>query len=110
MRRNRCVRLIVVGTVLVLLNAAATADPPNVPGLGSVVADDFKYIVDNVPLDLQDIVTAPLHLAGGDSVLRSPRFYLTVAGVGAVWGGAFALDQTMRSHLRSMSSGDADLL
>ncbi len=27
-----------------------------------------------------------------------------------VWGGAFALDQTMRSHLHTMSSSDADLL
>jgi len=43
-------------------------------------------------------------------VLRSPRFYLTLAGVGALWGGAFALDQTMRSHLHTMSSSDADRL
>src|SRR5208282_4736199 len=41
---------------------------------------------------------------------RTPRFYLVLAGLGAIWGGSFALDQTMRSHLRSMSSGDADLL
>ncbi|MFI5365152.1 MAG: hypothetical protein ACHQ4J_05970 [Candidatus Binatia bacterium] len=75
-----------------------------------MLTDDFKYLVDNVQLDLQDIVTAPLHLVSENSVLRSPRFYLTLAGVGAVWGGAFALDQTMRSHLHTMSSSDADLL
>ncbi len=110
MGRNRCVRLIVVGAVLVALRVAANADPTNAPGLGSMVTDDFKYLTDNVQLDAQDIVTAPLHLMSENSVLRSPRFYLTLAGVGAVWGGAFALDQTMRSHLHAMSSSDADLL
>jgi membrane-associated phospholipid phosphatase len=110
MGRGRCVRLIVVGAVLVLLRAAVTAESPSAPGLGSMVTGDFKYLVDNVQLDLQDVVTAPLHLTSEDSVLRSPRFYLTLAGVGAVWGGAFALDQTMRSHLHTMSSSDADLL
>src|SRR5262249_49739209 len=39
-----------------------------------------------------------------------PKFYLVLAGAGAFWGGSYALDQTMRSHLRSMSSSDADLL
>jgi PAP2 superfamily protein len=108
MGRNRCVRLIVAGSVL--LSVAANAESPNAPGLGSMVADDFKYLVDNAQLDVQDIATAPLHLFSENSVLRSPRFYLTLGGVGAVWGGAFALDQTMRSHLHTMSSSDADLL
>jgi len=75
-----------------------------------MVVGDFKYIVDNVQLDVRDIVTAPLSIASEDSVFRSPRFYLAVAGVGALWGGSFALDQTLRSHLRGMSSSDADLL
>lgn len=110
MGRNRCVRLIVAGSVLVLLSVAANAEPPNPPRLGTMVTDDFKYLIDNVQLDVQDIVAVPLHLTGENSVLRSPRFYLTLAGVGAVWGGAFALDQTMRSHLHTMSSSDADLL
>jgi len=110
MGRNRCVRLVVVAAVLVLRSVAANAEPPNAPGLGSMVTDDFKYLIDNVQLDVQDIVTAPLHLTSENSVLRSPRFYLTLVGVGAVWGGAFALDQTMRSHLHTMSSSDADLL
>jgi membrane-associated phospholipid phosphatase len=108
MRRDRYVRLIVVGAVL--LRVTANAEPPTAPGLGSMVSDDFKYLVDNVQLDAQDIVTAPLHVWGENSALRSPRFYLILAGVGGVWGGAFALDQTMRSHLRAMSSSDADLL
>ncbi len=93
-----------------LFSVAATARPPDSPTLGGMLSDDLKYIVDNAQLDLRDIVAAPLHIADDDSVLRSPRFYLAVAGVGAVWGGSFALDQTLRSHLHNMSSSDADLL
>ena len=77
---------------------------------GSAVTNDFKYLVDNAQLDLEDVVTSPLYVASPNSALRSPRFYLVLAGAGAIWGGSFALDQTMRSHLRSMSSSDADLL
>jgi membrane-associated phospholipid phosphatase len=77
---------------------------------GGRVADDFKYLVDNVQLDVEDVATAPLHIASPDSVLRSPKFYLGVGVAGALLGGSFALDQTLRSHLHDMSSGDANLL
>jgi len=80
------------------------------PGLGGSLSDDVKYLVDNVQLDVRDIVTAPLDAASENSVLRSPKFYLGVAVAGALVGGSFALDQTMRSHLHTMSSRDADLL
>ena len=111
MSRERCVPSIMTRVVLLLqLSVAAHAEPLQAPSLGSKLTADFQYIVDNFQLDVQDIVTAPLHLGGEDSVLRSPRFYVTLAGVGALWGGSFALDQTMRSHLRSMSASDADLL
>lgn len=110
-RAKRRVRSIAVGSVLLLvLSAAANAAPPAAPGLGGMVTDDAKYLIDNAQLDVQDIVTAPFRVADENSVLRSPRFYLALAGVGALWGGAFALDQTLRSHLHDMSSGDADLL
>jgi membrane-associated phospholipid phosphatase len=77
---------------------------------GGEVADDFKYLVDNVQLDVEDVVTAPLHIASPDSVLRSPKFYLGLASAGVLLGGSFALDQTLRSHLHNMSSRDANLL
>lgn len=77
--------------------------------LGEITADG-KYLVDNVQLDLVDVASSPLHIADSDSVLRSPTFYLVLGGVGALWGGSFALDQTMRSHLHNMSPSDASLL
>jgi membrane-associated phospholipid phosphatase len=84
--------------------------PPSMTAVGGMVQDDFKYLVDNVPLDFADVVTSPLYFASPNSVLRSPKFYLVLAGAGAVWGTSFALDQSIRSHLREMSSSDADLL
>jgi len=98
---------------LLLLVASGTASAqqsPSISGLGSDVTSDFKYLADNVIMDGEDIATSPLYAAAPDSPFRSPRFYLVVAAAGAVFGGSFALDQTMRSHLREMSSGDADLL
>jgi membrane-associated phospholipid phosphatase len=79
-------------------------------GTGSEVVSDFKYVANNALLDAEDIATSPLYIASPDSPLRSPKFYLVLAGAGALWGGSYALDQTIRSHLRSMSGSDADLL
>ncbi len=105
-----CLLLLGSLTAILLLDDSAWARPADAPSVGSMISDDFKYIVDNAQLDLRDIIAAPLHIADEDSVLRSPRFYLAVVGVGAVWGGSFALDQIMRNNLHHMSSSDADLL
>ena len=74
------------------------------------LTSDFRYLANNFEADAEDIVTAPLHLDAAGAMLTNPRFYLIVAGAGAAFGGSFALDQTMRSHLRSMGSSTADLL
>jgi hypothetical protein len=79
-------------------------------GSGSEITSDFKYLTDNVIMDGEDVITSPLYVASPDSPLRSPKFYLVLAAAGAVFGGSFALDQTIRSHLEGMSSRDADLL
>jgi membrane-associated phospholipid phosphatase len=94
---------------LMLAIAIATAAWP-ASARANEIARDAKYLIDNTQLDLVDIATSPLHAAAPDSVLRSPTFYLVLAGVAGVWAGSFALDQTIRSHLRSMSANDADLL
>jgi undecaprenyl-diphosphatase len=107
MRRSIAVVMIVVP--LFAAEARADSERPQ-RDLCGMLADDAKYAIDNTQMDLVDIVTSPLHIADQDSVFRSPRFYLVTLGVGALWGGAYALDQTMRSHLRDMSSHDADLL
>ena len=107
----RVLACLVVAVSAVLLSAAASADPPsNLCDLGREFADDGKYLIDNAQLDLIDIVTSPLHIAGPDSPFRSGKFYLGLAAAGAVWGGSYALDQTVRSHLHDMSSSDANLL
>jgi membrane-associated phospholipid phosphatase len=78
--------------------------------LGHEAADDGKYLIDNAQLDLEDIVTSPLHIADADSPFRSGKFYLGLAVAGGIWGGSYALDQTVRSHLHDMSPSDANLL
>jgi hypothetical protein len=75
------------------------------PSIGGELTSDFKYLANNFELDAEDVVTSPLHIGTVPEMLTSPRFYLIVGGAGALFGGSFALDQTMRSHLRSMSSG-----
>jgi hypothetical protein len=104
-----------LSTMAVSLSVLLTCCPAGAQGihaatLGNEVVSDFKYLTNNALLDTEDIVTSPLYIGSPNSPLRSPRFYLFLAGAGAVWGGSYALDQTMRSHLRSMSSSDADLL
>jgi hypothetical protein len=98
------------GVVALAFATALAAAACPLPAGASEIARDAKYLIDNTQLDLVDILTSPLHIADENSVLRSPTFYLVLAGVGGLWAGSFALDQTIRSHLRNMSSSDADLL
>jgi len=86
------------------------ATPPSISVVGDRLGSDGKYLVDNVQLDAMDVATSPLHIAALGDLVRQPVFYYTLIGSGALFGGAFALDQTMKSHLRSMSSSDATLL
>jgi hypothetical protein len=95
---------------VLLVSGTAVAQTARSTTLGGEVVSDFKYLTNNALLDTEDILTSPLYVASPDSALRSPKFYLMLAGAGALWGGSYALDQTVRSHLRSMSSSDADLL
>jgi membrane-associated phospholipid phosphatase len=78
--------------------------------LGSQIASDARYISNNVVQDGQDIATAPFDPDKVRDLLSSPRFYLVLAGAGALFGGSFALDQTMYSHLRSMGRSTADAM
>ena len=90
--------------------ATAFGQTSEVASLGGQISSDFKYTLDNVQMDAVDIGTSPLYVASPNSVFRSPKFYIAAAGVGAVWGGAFALDQTMRARLRDMNKGTANNL
>jgi hypothetical protein len=110
MPTNYTIWAIALSLTVLLVPRAAVAQTAHAAALGGEVVSDFKYLTNNALLDSEDIITSPLYAASPDSALRSPKFYLVLAGAGALWGGSYALDQTMRSHLRSMSSSDADLL
>ena len=108
MAKRRSVGLLAPVFLLFLASGPANAQP-SASAVGSEVTSDFKYLVNNTLLDAEDVVTSPLYVASSNSALRSPRFYLVLAGAGALFGGSFALDQTMRSHLGGMNSSSADL-
>src|SRR5262249_2556322 len=97
---------------LSVLMASGTSfvQPTQAASIGGELASDFKFLANNALLDAEDIATSPLYVASPASPFLSPKFYLVLAGAGALWGGSYALDQTLRTHLRSMSSSDADLL
>jgi hypothetical protein len=97
-------------TIFLLTPAGAALAKTASATPGNEFTSDFKYLANNTAADAIDIVTSPLHLKEAGELVLSPKFYLVLGGGGALWGGSFALDQTMRSHLRSISSSDADLL
>jgi membrane-associated phospholipid phosphatase len=88
--------------------SAQTARPASTTGTD--LTSDFRYLVNNTEADAEDIITSPLHIGQAGALLKSPRFYLVLAGAGAAFVGSFALDQTTRAGLRGMSSSDANLL
>jgi hypothetical protein len=110
MARRRLLLMIAPALLLIVASGTAKAQPAGVSAVGDEVAADFKYVLNNTLWDAQDVATAPLHITAPNSPIFSPRFYLVLAGAGAIWGGSFALDQTMRGQLRNMSNNDANLL
>jgi len=104
------VAFVVIGPAIPCAWAQAARADPGLQGVGDAFTSDFKYFANNVEADGEDIVTAPLHLDTAGAALTDPRFYLIVGSAGAAFGGSFALDQTMRSHLHDMSSSTASML
>ena len=83
-------------------------ETPSNPTYLSELKSDFRYTVNNAEADVEDVVTAPLHVGKLGGLFTEPAFYYTVIGAGAGLGGAFALDQTARAHLRHMGNSTAD--
>ena len=98
---------------MVLLAPVAKADQDHPPETGFTlltdqVTSDFKYLADNIQMDAVDVVTSPLYVTSENSLLRSPGFYVALAGGAAALGGSFALDQTIRARLRNMGHTTAN--
>jgi len=86
----------------------APAPPPSIPRrLGLELAADFRWSVNNLEADGEDIVKSPCHV--GD-LLTNPNFYWTTLAASAALGGSFALDQPARSQFRHISHDDAHRL
>lgn len=88
--------------------APSPVPPPSLPRrLGGELASDFRWTVNNLEADGEDIVKSPCH-AG--ELLTNPDFYWTTLAAGALLGGAFALDEPARAQFRQISSADAERL
>ena len=75
--------------------------------IGGELASDFRWSVNNLEADGEDILKAPCHTG---ELLTNPTFYWATLAAGAALGGAFALDQPARSHFSRISSADSDRL
>ena len=102
--------LVALTLSVMTVSGTSFAQTSRMANIGDELVSDFKYMTNNAVLDAEDIATSPMYAASPDSPLRTPKFYLVLAGAGALWGGSYALDQTVRSQLRSMSNSDANLL
>jgi membrane-associated phospholipid phosphatase len=93
-------------------DAPALEAEPNVPTapqsiprrLGGELASDFRWSVNSLEADAEDVVKSPLHV--GD-LLTNPDFYWTTLASGAALGGAYALDEPARRQFRHISPADA---
>jgi len=92
-------------------NAPPSAAPTTSPfvaipkRLGAELTSDFKWSVNNLEADGEDIVTSPCH-AG--ELLQKPAFWWTGLAAAAALGGAFALDTPVQIHTKHISHGVAD--
>jgi membrane-associated phospholipid phosphatase len=110
MMRRSVAYICTLGVWFGVIIPGAWAEIPSAPTGASALLSDLKYLANSVAGDAHDIITAPLHIREADTLLQSPKFYYTLLGAGVLFGGSFALDQTLHSRLEHMSSNDADLL
>lgn len=106
-------RLSTAAAVLVACSfgAPAAAQSSGSHGVGTELYSDFRYAVNNLEADVEDVVTSPLHIGAlfsEDGLMRQPKTYYTLLGAAAALGGAFALDETVRAHLHDMPKGVAN--
>ena len=99
--------------LLCSLITPSSAHAQSAESFGSLLGSDFHFIANNGEADAENVATSPLHIPdlwASDGLLRKPAFYYTLLGAGAMLGGAFAADQTVRARLRDMPSGTASAL
>jgi membrane-associated phospholipid phosphatase len=76
-----------------------------VPGIvGSRLYEDFRWTVNNLEADGEDIVKAPCHVG---ELLKTPSFYWATFAAGAALGASFGLDEPARRAAREISHKDA---
>lgn len=75
--------------------------------IGKSLYSDFRWSVNNLEADGEDVIKSPLHIP---DLLTNPSFYWTTLGAGAVLGGAYAGDKWARDQFIHISHKDAQHL
>lgn len=81
--------------------------PPPAEGdhsIPSQLASDFRWAVNSIEADGEDLVTAPCHTG---ELLQKPEFYWVTLASAAALGGAFALDTPVQVHTKHISHNAA---
>jgi membrane-associated phospholipid phosphatase len=99
---------VICGSAIVAMLAASIPAYAGSTDVFGELTSDFKYTANNGTEDAQDILGAPFKFRL--DMLAQPKVYFTLLGAGALLGTAFALDNTMRSHIRGMSNDTANAL
>jgi hypothetical protein len=72
----------------------------SVPGIvGSRLYSDFRWSVNNLEADGEDILKSPCHVG---ELLKNPSFYWATAAAGAALGASFGLDEPARRAFREI--------
>jgi membrane-associated phospholipid phosphatase len=75
--------------------------------VGKSLYSDFRWSVNNLEADGEDVIKSPLH---APELLTEPSFYWTLVGSGALLGGAYAGDEWARDQFIHISHKDAQHL
>jgi hypothetical protein len=78
--------------------------------LGAELADDSRWFVSSIQLDVEDVAMSRLYVTAPQSPLRSPKFYLALTAAAAVRGTSFALGKTIQSRMRRMAHSAHDVM
>jgi hypothetical protein len=76
------------------------AEPVSIPRrLGNELVSDFKWSVNNLEADTEDVIKSPCHVG---ELLENPTFYWTTLAAGAALGAGFGLDEPARRAFREI--------
>jgi PAP2 superfamily len=104
---GRIVGVVALVGFAALVSSSPVAAAPTDGSYGAELGSDGRYLVNNLVEDADDFATPVLHPSEFGAALRKPVVVYSLLGAAVALGGAFALDQTLRSRAHNMSPNTA---